>query len=156
MNGFCKWLESLLGTTIRGRLVVDAEATIQVDKSGKVVLTLDRDMRGATEIETLANVVMDDGETTEFVWHTDDITQYATAEQIWEYWDEFDERTADLEYAGFCCPQCGGDHAGSVDAINKPGILRCHGHDVPAFLEADKRKDPLYKPPCGWEGAWPQ
>lgn len=156
MKDFCVWLDSLLGTTIRGQLVVDVTSRIEPDRSACVIVTIDRPVRGDTPIQKVADAVFDDGEETELVWHMVDVANYATEPQFWQYWDEFDEETADIEATVFCCPQCGGDHAGVVNARSNPRILRCHGHDVEGFLDADKRKDPLYKPPCGWEGEWPQ
>ncbi len=93
---FCEWLESLIGTTIRGRLVVDVTSRIEPGRSGCVIVTVDH-FRGENAVEKLVDAMFDDGEQTELVWHMQDVANFATEPQVWEWWDEFDERMAKHE-----------------------------------------------------------
>ena len=90
LDEFCRWIDSLIGTTIRDREVVDADAQLEGDGSCRIRCTLDA-MRSRPAIDRLAS---GDCDNDEVVWHLDDVTHYSTAEQRWEYWDEFADRTS--------------------------------------------------------------
>lgn len=80
------YVAGLEGVTIRGRVVLDSDISLQADYSGKIILTvgMGRDF---------AERIMDDGESTELVWHFDDVREIDPESPRWEYWDEFADRT---------------------------------------------------------------
>lgn len=85
LSDFCDFLLSLTGTTVRGRTVLEVESTIQVDRSGHVVVTV------SVGNDLLEKIFKDDEE---LVWHLSDVTQFQSVVPVWEYWDEWDERMA--------------------------------------------------------------
>ena len=86
LSDFCEWLESLMGTTIRGRTVVDIDAFIQGDKSARITVTV------SGKRKTFEEMIFEGNDDDELNWHMVDVTKYRDIEPVWEYWDEFAER----------------------------------------------------------------
>lgn len=84
LNEFCDWLGSLVGTTVRGRTVLDVGSFVELDRSAHVVLTV------AVGRDVMEMIFKDDEE---LVWHLSDVTQFKSIVPVWEYWDEWEERT---------------------------------------------------------------
>ena len=86
LSDFCDFLASLIDSTVRGRMVIDVEAVVEIDRSAKIVLTV------AVAGQDFLDKIFKDDE--ELVWHLSDVTQFQSLVPVWEYWDEWDERTA--------------------------------------------------------------
>lgn len=84
IDEFCEWLESLLGKTIRGRVVLDTDTELQFDRSAKITLTVKQG-------RSLGEILRDEGRD-ELIWHIADLNNYASEEPLWQYWDEFDQQ----------------------------------------------------------------
>ena len=80
-----EYVESLHGTVVRGKVVLDTDIRLQGDYSGTIKMKIGIGL-------DVMDRIMDDGETTELVWHFDDVRDITAADARWEYWDEFDDR----------------------------------------------------------------
>lgn len=81
------WMESMIGTTIRGRVVNDVDVSISGDGSFKFTACLDSLKHLPTD-RLVANLLDSD----EIVAHGADINTFVPEELRWEYWDEFADR----------------------------------------------------------------
>lgn len=82
IDDLLKWMQSLDGTEVRGRKVLDVDLDLAPDGSARVVLTVGL---GKTILDRLNGP----DDTDEFVWHIPDLRTVLVTEPVWEYWDEF-------------------------------------------------------------------
>lgn len=78
-----EWMQSLVGTSIRGHKVIDVDFSMSVDFSVFVKLKI------ANGHNVLEKELLDPRDTDELVWHTADVRVMLLIEPEWMYWDEF-------------------------------------------------------------------